>query len=383
MTVSYEDALQQVLESLRGGENLDAVIARFPEHEAALREDVRVSGLVTRLASAAPAPSAAARADAFRRMQAQMTTERGAGSSKPWWSFGSLGFARYAVAAAVVVLVVIGGALVLGRGGTPGVEAATIEGVVVDNGSGMLTVQTADALEQVSVPPGTQVSDTDGAPADLNGIEAGEVVVIDVQRTRHEVVAKRIQRRIETLETWCSDDSARCQGVVTGLEKAQAACEKSAAACLVATNRIEQVRSQVVDASEVNQLRLDCRNGDQAACREFVTFCRTHLVLCGATTPPEGSDAQPIRSRVAGLLRTCLQGDESACARLAGACEQYPNLCPVDSPLRPDGSATPESTPSSLVPQDASPGAPASDASTAGGESRPLVDRVREHIDSR
>jgi hypothetical protein len=342
MRVAYEDALQQVLESLRAGESLAAAMERFPEHAAALREDVRVSQALARLPSATPPPSASARNDAFRRMQAQLETER-ASTSKPWWSFGRLGFPRYAVAAALlVVLAVIAGVALLGRGGSTSVEAATIEGVVVDNSDGMLTVQTADALEQVSVAPDTQVSDTDGAPADLSGIEAGQVVVVDVQRTGREVVAKRIQRRIETLEAWCSDNSARCQAVLSGLEKAQAACERSTVACLVAASRIEQVRSRMVDASKLNDLRKDCQDRVDGRCREFVAFCRAHLALCGPTTSQD--TGQPARARIVGLLRSCLAGDGSSCTQVAGACEQYPNLCPLDD-QQPDGSATPRSTP--------------------------------------
>ena len=37
MTLTYEDALQQVLEAIQAGKDIEAAIARFPEHAAALR----------------------------------------------------------------------------------------------------------------------------------------------------------------------------------------------------------------------------------------------------------------------------------------------------------------------------------------------------------
>ena len=125
-------------------------------------------------------------------MLTQLTAERQA-ASKPRWSFLGARLPRYVMAAVVVAVAVLGAGLLL-RAAGQSAEAATIEGVVVDNSGGTLTVQTLDALEQVEVPAGTSVSDVAGAQIGLGGIEVGQVVVVDVQRRGKDVVAQRIQR---------------------------------------------------------------------------------------------------------------------------------------------------------------------------------------------
>jgi len=351
VTLAYEDALQQVLDALHAGDDVEGAFERFPDHAAALREDVRLSEAVTRLASAVPAPRAEARAHASRRMLAQLDGERAA-APKSRWSFGNIWLPRYALAAAVVAIAVLGAGLLLDGGGAT-VEAATIEGVVVDNQDGTLTVQTLEALERVQVPAGTRVSDVAGAPIGLRGIEVGQVVVIDLQRRGNDLVAKRIQRYVESIEAWCADASARCQALTQGLEQAKRACERSPGACVVAIERLEQLRLRAADSAALEQLKQRCRAGEDGACRQIVTFCREHTDMCGALPPadPPIADRPVIDNRLRGLLASCLSGDEAACRRLAQACNLYADLCPADEvPLPPEASPPVENRPNTSSP---------------------------------
>ena len=343
--LTYEDALQQVLDAASAGEDVDAAIARFPEHASALREDVRLSEAVAALANAARAPRAESRVDASRRMMAQLEAERAA-ASKPRWSFGRALLPRYALAAAVVALAVVGAGLVLDNGGNT-VEAATIEGVVVENQDGMLTVQTLTALEHVRVPRDAPVSDVAGASIGLGGIEIGQIVVIDAQRRGKDVVAQRVRRFLESIEAWCTDDSARCRSLSAGLEQAKRQCERLPSACRVAMERLEGLRLRASDSARLEELKQRCRGGDDGSCRQIVSFCRDHAVLCGGLAPAEapGTDRPLIGNRLRALFASCLIGDEAACRQLAQACDQYGDLCPVDLLPPPDASPRVDSSP--------------------------------------
>jgi hypothetical protein len=345
VTVPYEDALQQVLEAVRSGHDLEAAVARFPEHAVALREDVRLSEGVTRLSRAVASPPPEARAAASRRMLSQLAAERTA-AAKPRASFLGLGWPRYVLAAAVVAIAVLGAGLLLGGGGAT-VEAATIEGVVVENEGGTLTVQTLDALEQVEVPGDALVSDVAGASIGLGGIEVGQVVVINAERRGRQVVAQRVQRFKESLEAWCTDDSARCRALTAELEKAKMACQRAPATCRVALERLEALRLRALDSAKLEELKQACRGGDSEACRLIVTFCRDHIALCGALAPgePPITDRPLLENRLKRLLAACDAGDDAACRQVAAGCDRFADLCPIDQPVAPGPSSTPTGAP--------------------------------------
>jgi hypothetical protein len=341
--VRYEDALQQVLEALRAGEGLEAVLSRFPEHAGALREDVRLTSTLTRLAPAVPSASLEGRHAAAGRMQAQLASAREPAAARRSFSRGSLG--RFALAAAVVVLAVVSAGLLLdSRGQT--VEAGTIEGVVVENEGGTLTVQTLDALERVRVPREAIVSDGAGASISLGGIEVGQVIVVDLQRRGNQATAGRVQRFVDSIEAWCTDDSTRCRMLSASLEQAQGQCQRVPAACIVAIDRLESLRLRASDSAALEELKQRCRGGDGASCRKIVRFCREHLVVCRGLRPLEDPDLDRplIENRLQVLDGACMQGDEAACRQLAGACNRLPEACPIDpAPAPPSVAPSPES----------------------------------------
>ena len=170
MTMRYEDILEEAIAAIRNGEDLERVLARVPEHADALRDDLRLAAAVRNYAGAI-APSATARTDANQRLMSTLQAERTAhpsGSPSPSTGrgLGGGGLPRFAMAAAVVLVAFVALAT-LDRDNGPTVEAATIEGVVLGNTEGSLTVQTLDALEQVTVPSDAAVSDAAGASIEL------------------------------------------------------------------------------------------------------------------------------------------------------------------------------------------------------------------------
>lgn len=339
MTLRYEDALQEVLQALRGGEPLEAAIARFPEHTAALREEAQVAIRVAALSSAAPAAQREARSEALKRMQAEVSARRSR-AAMPGPALQGFGWPRFAIAAALLAIAALGVGLML-TGGESTVEAATIEGVVVENEGDTITVQTLQALEEVEVPAGAVVSDVEGASIGLSGIRVGEVVVIDLERRDREAIARRVQRNVDSIEAWCAGAPGRCAALSAGLEVTQHRCEQ--AECPIAPDRVEELRLRAGDSITLEDLRNACRDATSGACERLVTFCREHDSVCGRLAPPDlpNADSGEPGERLRLLKSSCLQGNETACRQLARACSVFPGLCPFDPP-REDGPGSPE-----------------------------------------
>ena len=377
----YEDALQQLLESVRAGEDPEVALERFPEHAAALRDDMRLTSALAALATAVPAPPAMAREAASSRLLAELAATRP--EQKPRWRPWSLSPARYVLAAAVLALAVVGGGLLLDGGGAS-VEASTIEGVVVENESGRLTVQTLDALESVEVPAGAPISDVAGASILLGGIEAGQVVVVDVHRRGDAVIAQRVQRYVDSIEDWCTDESARCRLVSDGLREVHERCLQTPAACIVRLDGLESLRLRAEDSVALEELKQQCRGGDGEACRRIVRFCREHPVLCSLVPGDAPSIDRPsLQNRLETLNHDCLQGNDSACRQLAEACNRLPAACPPDTapspnvPPRTDVRPAPISTSTPDGPSDARPNLAATTEPEAEATSIPPRDVER------
>ena len=240
MTMRYEDALEDAIIAVRDGEDLERVLARVPEHADALREDLRLTAAVRNYASVL-APSAAARATANQGLMAALQTERTAAATRPMRrSWFSAGLPRVDIAA-VVVLVALVAFAALDRDNGPAVEAATIEGVVLGNSEGSLTVQTLDALEQVTVPSDAAVSDAAGASIELSRIAPGEVVVIQAQRRGEAVVARQVARLVANIETWCNDASDRCEVLTDRLRDLEEGCQSRPLACRVTLRELSLI----------------------------------------------------------------------------------------------------------------------------------------------
>jgi hypothetical protein len=345
MRLAYEDALQQVLESLQAGEEIESAVERHPDHATALRQDARFAQALAASAEVIPAPPPPVRAGAQRRLQAQLEVER---SRIPSATRGSaLKTPRLAMAGIVVAVVAVLGALIVLDGSGTAVEAATIEGVVVENEGGRLTVQTLDALELVSVPADTPVSDVAGSPLSLDVVVVGQVVVIDVERRGNDVVARRIERYEESIEAWCRDDSQRCRALSESLERARQQCGLSARACLAAVGKLETLRARAATAARLEELKQACRGGAADACRQLLAFCRDHSDVCHDFVPVlPPLDGPKVADRLRELDEDCTTGDEGACRRLSEVCDAYPAYCASDVPSRPAGAEpTPEATP--------------------------------------
>jgi hypothetical protein len=302
MKVRYEDALQEALDARGEDSGVQAVIERYPEHAEALREDLELSGAIGRAEGTVTSPRAEIRANALLRLQDQLDTERRATQKRRTWPFGGLQAPRFAIAAAVVALAVLGAGLLFGTSGST-VQAATIDGVVVENSGDSLTVQTLDSLEQVTVPPDAKVADVAGATVSLGAIQPGQMVTIKGQRRNQAIVAAKIQRYADSIEAWCSGDAEQCQHLSDSLEKAAQACQHSLQACAVARDRIEALRQRAIETLRIERLKQACRDGNRRACVEVLAFCRLHDLPCSGldrlqptpTTEPGASDA-PVRT---------------------------------------------------------------------------------------
>lgn len=347
MTMRYEDALDAAITAVRNGEDIERVLAQTPEHADALRDDLRLTAAVRNYARTV-APSAAARTDANQRLITTLQAERTHRSPSPptGRGLGSGVLPRLALAAAVVLVAFVAfGAL--DRDNGPTVEAATIEGVVLGNADGSLTVQTLNALEQVAVPADAAVSDATGASIELGRIEPGEVVVIQAQRRGDSVVARQVARLVANIEAWCNDASDRCEVLTDRLRDLERGCEDKPVACRISVREINQLRMRAAESARLEGLKGRCRADGAFGCEELASFCREHPALCANVAPFIPSPSTDIRERIRQLLQACQQGDASACRQLTQLCQDNAGICP-NAPVRrvPDTSSLqPTSTP--------------------------------------
>ncbi len=363
MSISYEDALDLAIESLRRGDDLESVIARWPEHGPALRDDLTAHASLRRYGSAMPQASDAARTAASTRLMAQLQAGRTArieAQQRPVPWYRRFGLPRLIAATAVVVLalIAVGFFSLNGKGGTTA-EAATLEGVVVDNTDGNLTIQTLDTLEQVTVPADTQVSTADGSPIALNGIQVGQVVTVNGLRRKGVVQAARIQRIADDVATWCNDDSARCQTLANSLNQAEQSCIAHPAACATQVQRVTELRTRVAGLAILSDLKTRCKNGESTACAAIVTYCQAHLDICGGQVPQapaqDNGNSTNLRDRLKALQDACNGRDTAACRRVDQLCTNNPGLCKDVAPA-PDtapstGPAAPPTTTGSAPPR--------------------------------
>jgi hypothetical protein len=242
----------------------------------------------------------------------------------------------------------------LDRGNGPTVEAATIEGVVLENQGGSLTVQTLDALEEITVPSDAAVSDASGAVIGLDGIEPGEVVRIQAQRRGQAVVAQQVARLVANIEAWCNDDSQRCDVLTDRLRELEQNCQDRPVACRIALQEINQLRLRAAQTARMESLKTRCRGGGPFACDELASFCREHPDLCTYVAPFIPTPNTELRERVRQLLQSCQQGEATACRQLTQVCQDNPDACPNVPSRRPNTSSTPPTaTPSARTTTDA------------------------------
>jgi hypothetical protein len=243
---------------------------------------------------------------------------------------------RLALAAAVVALAFIAFSVVDSGNGSS-VEAATIEGVVLGNSDGALTVQTLDSLEEVTVPDNVAVSDASGGSINLQGINPGEVVLIQAQRRDGAIVARRVERLVENIDTWCSDNSNRCETLSQQLQQAADQCSNRPIACRAVLQQIDQLRLRAADVARLESLKTRCRTGGANACQELANLCRDNTDICAnlaPVLPPSAPGA--IRERLRDGLDACRTGDAAECRELANFCQNNPGTCPTTAGKRPN-----------------------------------------------
>jgi hypothetical protein len=343
VSISYADALELALQAMRRGEDPESVVARWPEHADALRDDLRLRDSLQRYGATLPQAADAARTAASTRLMAQLQAGRTAriqAQSRPLPWYRRFGLPRLAAATAVVALALIAvGFFSLRGGGTNTAEAATLEGVVLDNTDGNLTIQTLDTLEQVTVPADAQVSTADGSRISLDGIQVGQVVQVNGLRRKGVVQAARIQRLADDVSKWCNDDSVPCQTLADKLNQAEQQCRDHPAICGAQIQRVTELRDRVAALAVLNNLKTRCQNREANACQAVVTFCEQHLDLCGGVVPQLPSqDGQggSLRDRLNELQQQCDQRDTAACRRLQQFCDNNPGVCGNTTPASPD-----------------------------------------------
>jgi hypothetical protein len=330
----YTDALAICIEALRRGATLEEALTRVPSrYHSQLRVELETVQSLQRVAAGVAEPANEGAKSASMRFRTELAELRAASEAKA--SAGHIWTPARAGAVAAVAIAVLAFGLFFGlRAEDQTVEAATVEGVVVESTSGAMTLQTLDSLEQVTVPRSALISDG-GGPIDLASIEPGQVVLVKGNRIAQGTVAARTVDRIAAgLPAWCANQSDRCQQLEHRLQETKQHCE-GAPRCLVAKERLASLLERLGELAVLEELGRKCRELP-ADCRDLVRFCRAHDGICGGSELPESSE-QPAdaRERLRSLAERCRQGEVDRCRQLGQACGNHPALCPEDVPARP------------------------------------------------
>ena len=355
--MSYRDELERCLEALRNGADLDTVIGAYRRHAARLREDLALAASAAGLADELSARAGGAAPRAREALERQLAVRRAAvqrpavappaQAPRPRLSFFFQG------AAAFTALVIV--ALGFAAGGLPDVrslfggtaEAATLEGIVVESGGSMLSLQTADGIESVSLPADVAVTDARGAGLDTSNVEAGQAVTVRGKRLANATfTARRISLDgVEGLQRFCTLHSDRCAEVERRLQPPPGGCEARPASCQRIEAQAEAIRAHLAALGRRDELQRRCHdNDDLVSCRELIAFCRQHADLCrdlAAWLRSLNDRVMELRERLRSLLAACRNGFVADCFVLRQLCDQHPDLCPDGAPLRPVADAAP------------------------------------------
>jgi hypothetical protein len=328
--ISYNDALEDCLNVMRSSGDVPAAVARYPEHDAALRDDLRIAYALRQAAQRAlPTEAAEMRAamrltSALREARAEAQPVRRAGGFG--WLAGVL--RPLAVAGVAVVALVVFGLGATGTvsnplGGATNAEASTVEGVVVDNANGTLTLETAQGLTKVDLNQKPTIQDDAAKLLTISDIEAGQVVRIQAKKTpQGALVAKQIDRKaVSALKDWCADNGDACHEVAPRLEDLTTQCRAGDQQC----QRIQQSITDVQKGlKELTQRIIDLKNRcvdsrDQAACRQLMQTCKDHPIVCAELK-----------------IRPNQSGQNGLNQNNSGGNQQTPQQRPQGAPQRPN-----------------------------------------------
>lgn len=289
--ISYDDALEDCLDVMRSGGDLQGAVARYPQYDAELRDDVRVAYGLRRAAFRVVPPEGAEMRASLRLTNALREARAGARPSRPAGAFGwltgalrPLAIAGVAVAALVVFGLGATGSLTNPLGGATGAEAATVEGVVVENHDGQLTLETAQGLTKVDLNQKPTIQDAEAKLLTIADLEAGQLVRVQAKKTpQGALVAKQVDRKLgSALQDWCNDNGDACHEVAPRLDALTTQCRPGDQQC----QRIQQSAQDLQKGLKaLTQRILDLKNRcgdnrDGAACRQLMQACKDHPLIC-------------------------------------------------------------------------------------------------------
>ncbi len=275
----YEDVLEQCLATARRGEDVEPLIAAHPQFAEQLRLDLAAAASARRVATALPGIGPTTR-QAFRTNLAQQRQQQAARKQRSFWP--AFRMPALALAAASAVVVIVAAVLVGGIFSTNTAEASTIEGVVVQNDSGTLTVQTDTDIQTIEVQNDLTVNDSTGAAIDLASLEPGQLVVIHGKPGGARVFrALRIElRAANDLLPWCQQHPIACREIERNISQRVSDCAADQLICQRIRDRLDQIKQQVNLSDRLQQLKDSCDGGTQTACREIVGFCQNNPGVC-------------------------------------------------------------------------------------------------------
>jgi hypothetical protein len=302
--INYKDALEDCLSVMRSGGDLQSAVAGYPQYEDSLRDDVRLAYALRRAATRVVPPEGAEMRAAMRLTNALREARAAAQPARRSSGFGWLAGAlrpMAVVGVAVVALVVFGlgasGTVSNPLGGAKSAEAS-VEGVVVENRGGTLTLETAQGLTKVDLNQKPTIQDDAAKLLTISDIEAGQVVRIQAQKTAQgALIAKQVDRKAVTaLKDWCSENGDACQQVAPRLENLTTQCRPGDSQC----QRIQQsVTDLQKGLKELTQRIIDLKNRcvdsrEQGSCRQLMQVCKDHPILCTElkVRPAQGGPSQ-------------------------------------------------------------------------------------------
>ena len=305
--INYNDALEDCLDVMHTGGDLQGAVARYPQHEAELRDDVRIAYALRRAAfRVVPPEGAEMRAslrltNALREARAEaQPAPRHAGSFG--WLTAALRPLAVVGVAAVALLLVFGlgnsGSISSPFGGATSAEASTVEGVVVENTNGTLTLETAQGLTKVDLNQKPTIQDAEAKLLTISDIEAGQVVRVQAKKTpQGALVAKQVDRKpLAALQDWCTDNGDACHEVAPRLEGLTNQCKAGEQQCQRIQQSVTDVQKGLKELTQrIIALKNSCVDShDQAACRQLMQACKDHPIVCAElkVRPAQGGPNQ-------------------------------------------------------------------------------------------
>lgn len=190
----FDSVLNQCLDMLAQGLDIEACLQRFPQEADQLRPLLEAAAAVRRVSLPEPFPQALA-AGERALLAALAQSERG----QRRWGIGKP-LATLGVAATLAGLALLGLALAgpLRDAFNLDADAAVADGTVTSVADGSLVVETAKGTSTVVVNEKTEVELEDGSPADITIITPGTEIRIRGRQEGEDLIqAQRIEVRVE------------------------------------------------------------------------------------------------------------------------------------------------------------------------------------------